>query len=113
MKASALIPKCGGRVEFSRGALPRVPDSSGCYALSNHPDDILYVGRAASLRGRMGEHLDSPDKTEATELGAAFWFHYLVAEKSELSRIELGWDRQHEDIEGRHPPLNKRSPPAP
>lgn len=120
MKISALIPKCGGKVEFSRRELPRVPESPGCYALSNYRGDILYVGQtgqtesaARTLRVRMGEHLDAPDKTAATTWGAAFWFHYLVAARPELNRIETGWVRQHEGVEGRMPPLNKRSPPAP
>ena len=113
MKASALIPKCGKPVEFSRRELARVPESPGCYALSNYHGDILYVGKATSLRDRMGEHLDSPDKIAVTKLGAAFWFHYHVAEESRHKGIESGWYRLHEDAEGLPPPLNKQRPPAP
>lgn len=113
MRVSALIPQCEGKVEFSRSRLARVPESPGCYALSNHPGDILYVGQATSLRERMDEHLKDPEKTGETKLGAAFWFHYVIAPPSRLRAIEIGWYHQQESAEGRSPPLNKRSPPRP
>lgn len=113
MKAFNLNPPCESKTLFSRDKLRGVPELPGCYALSNHQEEILYVGQATSLRGRMGDHLDSREKTAVTNLGAAFWFHYLVAESRQLNQIELGWSHQHENIEGRRPVLNKQSPPSP
>ena len=118
MKVSRLIPPCKGKVLFSREKLREVPDESGCYVLSNHHEEIMYVGQTGqtagrTLRARMEEHLDSPEKTAATKLGASFWFHYLVAERSRLNRIELGWYHRHEEVEGKHPILNKQRPPSP
>ena len=118
MKAPRLTPPCDGKVLFSRDKLREAPDAPGCYALSNHQEEILYVGKvgetdARTLSVRMGEHLSNPAMTAVTKLGAAFWFHYLVAEKHQLNRIELGWYHQHENIEGRCPILNKQKPPTP
>ncbi len=111
MKVSALIPTCPNRVNFSRRELRLVPDESGCYALTNHNNDILYVGQG-DLGDRMGAHLGDPEKTSMTKLGKAFWFYYLLVD-SRLNRIEGGWVQQHEDMEGEKPILNKINPPMP
>jgi excinuclease UvrABC nuclease subunit len=50
-----------------------VPAKPGCYVLTTFTDLVLYVGLAVDLRRRVGEHLDSPDKTEVARLGRAIW----------------------------------------
>ena len=111
MKVSALTPPYQNRVKFSRRDLRFVPNESGCYALANYGDDILYVGQG-DLRNRMDCHLNDSEKTAETKLGKAFWFYYLLVD-SRLNRIEGGWVQQHEDMEGEKPILNKINPPMP
>lgn len=113
MKVSSLIPPPRARgVLFDYSQLHLVPDSSGCYVLSNHQEDVLYIGQAISLRNRIGQHLKSPDKTAVTRLGAAFWVHYLEAEEFQLDSIESGWNQLHQNLEGIRPIHNKINPPS-
>ncbi len=112
MKTTALVPPCSKRVKFDRREIKMMSTDSGCYALSNHEDKVLYVGQAKCLRDRMENHLSNPEKTAMTKLGKAFWFYYLASPLNLLDRIELGWNQQYEDAEGCKPILNKVRPPA-
>ena len=111
MKVHALNPQCLGKVRFARHDLRKVPRELGCYALANCEDDIMYVGQGV-VCDRMQAHLDDTDKTSITKMGRAFWFYYMLADKSLLNRIEGGWQQQHEDAEGRIPILNKNQAPS-
>jgi hypothetical protein len=66
---------------------------------------VLYVGLATNLRRRMNEHLDSPEKTRATEKGRSVLFHWL--ETPDINKVERTWLNIHVQHEGAYPPLNK------
>ncbi|MGD0908562.1 MAG: GIY-YIG nuclease family protein [Candidatus Acidiferrales bacterium] len=82
-----------------------MPETSGCYVLTTFEKLVLYVGLATNLRRRMNEHLDSPEKTRATEKGRSVLFHWL--ETPDINKVERTWLNIHVQHEGAYPPLNK------
>ncbi len=111
MLVEALVPSCPDRINFSKYDLRQVPRELGCYVLSNYQEEILYIGQGY-LHSRMNSHLNSHEKTTMTKMGKIFWFNYIVANKTQLNKIEGGWVQQHEDREGEKPILNKIQPPS-
>ena len=108
MKVSQLNPAPEHQTEFAWSHHATVPEKPGCYALVTFSGDILYVGLAtASIRSRIGCHLDTPDKRKAGAIGAAFWCYYTVRESAEVGIIERGWMNQAILEDGDIPPLNK------
>ena len=105
MNISELVPQPSRRENFKRYRERFVPEQSGCYVLTTYDGLVLYIGLADSLRRRMNNHLDNPMKTEPTELGRAFWFHWI--ESPDTNKIERTWMNIHIQHEGTLPVLNK------
>lgn len=112
MRVSGLHPACTNKVEFSYSSVLDIPMLPGCYVLSNWLEDILYIGQAKSIRGRIDFHLADSAKTSITAMGKAFWVHYALCDESSLNRLERGWTQQHENREGKLPILNRIQPPS-
>jgi excinuclease UvrABC nuclease subunit len=107
MKVSALVPGVTGKVRFSLADKKRVPDRAGCYALITADNDVLYVGQATSLCGRLDNHTDDVGKRELVSGMRAAFFAYVECSETEVSRVERGWMNQHLTLHGELPPLNK------
>lgn len=105
-----LIPQPKNVEPFKRARLRFVPERSGCYVLASFSQVILYVGLATSLRSRMINHLDSPEKTEETKFGRATLFFWL--ETSDLNKVERSWMNVHIQREGKLPILNTSYSPV-
>ena len=105
MKVAQLLPKVSKNELFARNTCKFVPKAPGCYVLTSADDTVLYVGLATDLSRRMGQHLDSSEKTNPTELGRAVKFYWL--ETPDINRIERSWINAHVHFEGRYPVLNK------
>jgi GIY-YIG catalytic domain len=105
MNVSELVPQPQGCESFLRSRCRFVPETSGCYALTTFSKVVLYVGLATSLRKRMNDHLDSPEKTHRTEKGRAILFHWL--ETTDINAVERTWMNIHIQHEGALPLLNR------
>lgn len=108
MKVSALSPPVQESENFSYECVAFVPQSAGCYVLANASGDILYLGKATDLRGRMDNHLGDDEKRRATPFGVASVFHYALCEESQITPLENGWLNQFELAEGVLPFFNKK-----
>jgi hypothetical protein len=89
MKIAELSPRPMEKEPFRRNSMHFVTEDAGCYALAIFNEDILYVGLAKNLRRRMGQHLDSPEKVNATDHGRAIWFFWLMCD--DLNKVERTW----------------------
>ena len=105
MNVKELVPSPKQNETFRRSRCRFIPECSGCYALSTFSGVVLYVGLATNLRERMGQHLDSPEKTRETVIGRAVLFHWL--ETREINKVERTWMNIHIQFEGVLPELNK------
>lgn len=105
MNVSELVPRPQQHETFKRNRCRFVPERSGCYALTTFLGVVLYVGLASNLRQRMGQHLDSPEKTRETAKGRAVLFHWL--ETQAINKVERTWLNIHIQHEGTLPELNK------
>lgn len=110
MKIHTLDPQLTGRIQFRFSESLRVPENSGCYALSNIHDDILYIGMSVNLRQRMEQHLGDPRMTGRTSLGLATWFYYGFWLPEEIAVVEEQFLFMFKANEGRLPPLNRKGP---
>ena len=97
-------------MQFRLSEYFRVPESPGCYAITNIYDDILYVGQSINLSQRMSQHLSNPRMTEPTNLGLGTWFYYELWPSSEINAIETRLLFNHKAVEGLLPPLNRIGP---
>lgn len=109
MKVDNLVPKPLQKELFKLHRQKFVTDASGCYALTNFPGDILYLGLASNLRRRFEQHLEAPEKVKPTPLGVAYYFYWLEA--VDLEKLERTWINAHTLVEGKMPHLNKVSSP--
>lgn len=108
MRVERLSPAPDNQTQFAWSHHVTVPDQAGCYALATYNGDVLYVGLAtASIRSRMGSHLDSPAKRKGCDLGVPFWFYYILRTDTEVGPIERGWMNQAILEDGEMPPLNQ------
>src|SRR5580700_6325470 len=105
MNVGELVPQPQRCESFLRSRCRFVPETSGCYALTTFSKVVLYVGLATNLRRRMNDHLDSPEKTQATEKGRAVLFHWL--ETTDINMVERTWMNIHHQHEGTLPLINK------
>jgi hypothetical protein len=105
MNVGELVPQPQDVESFLRSRCGFVPETSGCYVLTTFSNVVLYVGLATSLRQRMNDHLDTPEKTQGTEKGRAILFHWL--ETADVNRVERTWMNIHIQHEGKLPVLNK------
>ena len=111
MKISELKPPPIKNVLFQRNKYLLVPDFSGCYALTNTENDILYIGQAKNFNQRFQQHLDNPDKTTPTKEGVAWKFWYLEYDSIKLTFLENTWLQDFQRNEGCLPILNKVQAP--
>ena len=109
MKIGELRPTTTHRQPFRRDRQRYVPAVSGNYALTLFDGTVLYVGLATNLRQRFVQHLDTPEKTQATALGRAVLFHWL--ETVDIHKVERGWIFMHWNQHGTRPVLNKADSP--
>jgi hypothetical protein len=58
----------------------------------------------------MNDHLDSPEKTRATETGRAILFYWLKT--ADINKVERTWMNIHHQHEGRLPLINKMYSPV-
>lgn len=112
MNVSELAPAVEGRVRFSLSEQRLVPGDAGCYILSAHDGEVLYIGLTKSLSRRLGEHRANPEKTVVTEHGLAFWFSFRTCEVKGLENLERSWLGQYALVHGHLPPLNKVNSPV-
>lgn len=99
-------------LEFGFSQLGSYPEVPGCYALANAEGEILYVGQAASLRGRLGQHLENGRHRALTTHGRASQVALVELENRQtLNAHERGWLNQCELADGSMPVLNKISAP--
>lgn len=109
MNVQNLVPKATAKEAFRRSLLGRIPDRPGCYVLSTFDGTVLYVGLAADIRRRIGQHLDADAKVQKTSRGRAILVHWV--ETHELQAVERGWLNLHIAYEGGLPILNKIASP--
>ena len=108
MRVERLSPSPDQRTRFAWSHHVTVPDQPGCYALVTYTGVVLYVGLAtASIRNRMGCHLETPVKRQGNHLGVPFWFHYILRAAAEVAPIERGWMNQAVLEDGQMPPFNR------
>ncbi len=108
MKVTALHPVPDRRTQFAWSHHVTVPEQPGCYALVSYAGDVLYVGLAtASIRDRMGIHLDGPEKRKAGPAGVPFWFYYFLRSAVDVGAVERGWMNQAIMADGTLPLLNR------
>lgn len=110
MKAADLSPTLSERIQFRLSESIRVPKTSGCYALANINDDVLYIGQSVDLCRRMQDHLDTPRMTQRTSLGLAVWFYYGLWPSDEIDAIEAQLLFHFKAREAQLPPLNRVGP---
>lgn len=108
MKTEKLVPLIEKTVEFDFSRQKLIPETFGCYAISNFESEIIYIGKAVNLKQRFGQHLDNSEKTGMTKLGRAYWFSFrLCVDEYEISRLERGWLNHFELNMAELPLLNK------
>jgi hypothetical protein len=108
MRVECLSPIPDQQTRFAWSHHTTVPDQPGCYALVTYHGDVLYVGLATrSIRSRMGSHLDTLTKRQGNNLGAPFWFYYILRPATDVAPIERGWMNQAILENGEMPPLNR------
>ncbi len=71
--------------------LKKLPASSGVYLMHNHRDEIIYVGKAVSLKNRVRQYFQSSrNKTAKIQqmVSHIAWFEYILTD-SELEALVL------------------------
>ena len=109
MRVLELIPPPSDSESFHKNRLRFIPSYSACYALTNFDNTILYIGLASSLRRRVEQHLDTPEKRVLTPQGRAVKVHWFAT--LELAKVERTWINSHQITEGYLPCLNRINPP--
>ena len=67
-----------------------LPDSPGVYIMKNVHDEVLYVGKAKSLKKRVKSYFDSTPKTQKTYALVGFVDHFdYILTNSELDAFSL------------------------
>lgn len=113
MYISQLDPPPENSVPFVELPLSEIPSSSGCYAIANVNEEILYIGQSKDLHRRLHEHLGDRRMTESTPLGQAFYIAFLRYQESLLDQLEDLWIKEYVLQHGAYPCLNQIAPPAP
>lgn len=86
---------------FTQKHLKFIPDTCGCYVLTNINNITLYIGKTKNLRKRCEQHLNDKEKTSTTKYGKCFWFYYMEYENTE--RLERTWLNEFEIKTGKKP----------
>ena len=107
-----LMPSAGSPLLFDWMSIGRIPDTSGCYALSAHDGTVLYIGQAQDINSRIQQHLDSEEKRARTPWGKVQWVCYRLCSLTDLSQLEHTWTTQFKIANrGKLPYFNKIEPP--
>lgn len=104
---SASMARC---VPFRLSEAVRVPEASGCYALANINNDVLYIGESINLHQRIKQHLDSQRMTGRTQLGPATWFYFGFWPIADIRPLETRFLVAFKAVEGGLPVLNRMGP---
>lgn len=112
MNAAGLMPPPTAKILFRLSSFRQVPQGPGCYVLTTSEGMVLYIGLAVNIATRFQQHLESPEKTNATEQGRAFWFHWRDYDIQNLNKLERSWLNQFVSIHGCRPTLNKMDSPV-
>jgi excinuclease UvrABC nuclease subunit len=113
MIVDELRPVPTNKSKFDFQGIRVLPETMGCYVLSNFHGEIIYIGLAINLKQRALQHFDNPDKHGVTQEGKAYWFNYVMLKSEKLIyRTERGWLNQYELAHGCLPPLNKIHSPV-
>lgn len=110
MKVTSLDPRFTARARFALWDRNEVTADSGCYALTNVVDDVLYVGKTSDLRQRFEQHRAVRRMDGNRSIGLTHWFYFFTCPESELTRIEDGLLAKHKFNTGSLPPLNRKGP---
>ena len=112
MKVSALFPTPIFVGAFDYTNVARLPNTPGCYVLTNASSDIVYLGQAVALRKRILQHLEAGRHRDLTPYGRASLLCILgIEDPVSLSAHERGWLNQCLLADGVLPPLNKVEAP--
>ena len=87
-----------------------MPESSGCYALTNINDEVIYIGQSLNLNRRMQQHLDTSRMTKTTSAGLAVWFYYGLLPPEKIEGIELRLIFNFKAVEGKLPLFESKRP---
>ena len=110
MKITSLDRRFTSRARFALRDRNDVSMSSGCYALTNVIDEVLYVGETTNLRRRFEQHRGDRRMNGNSTIGVTHWFYFFTCPESELIRIEDGLLSVHKFNTGSLPPLNRKGP---
>lgn len=107
MKVQNLKLSIDKTLEFDYSNQNFIPEEYGCYLISNFNNEIMYIGKASSLKVRFTNHLETPEKNKLTKLGRAYWFSYkLCKDENEIARLERSWLNTYELEHGTLPIFN-------
>lgn len=106
MNVADLRPPVERKAAFDLYVLQRIPEDTGCYCLCNAAGDVLYMGRAVSLRRRLVQHFDGEKRHAHTEYGRVSMVFWRACTRDKLSALERGWIEHYSLAEGALPPLN-------
>src|SRR5690606_29437671 len=110
MTFDLLNPKIEKTLEFEYFNQKKIPINFGCYIISNFNNEIMYIGKATSLRNRFTNHLETEEKISQTSLGKAYWFSFRKCKDSfEIAKMERGWLNDYVLNKGELPMFNKIS----
>jgi len=84
-------PEAGRRYRLTRIVVLGAPEDAGVYALWNG-DEVVYYGRAGSIRARLLEHVDKPSAT-----------HYSWEVAADPAAREAELLAEHQRVYGRRP----------
>lgn len=110
MTFNTLKPKIEKTLEFDYSNQKKIPTNFGCYVISNFNNEIMYIGKATSLKNRFTKHLETSEKNSQTSLGKAYWFSFRECKDDfEIEKLERGWLNHYVLNYGKLPIFNKIS----
>ena len=110
MKVSTLDRRFTERARFALWDRNAITESSGCYALANVVDEVLYIGETNNLRRRFEQHRSDHRMNGNPTIGQTHWFYFFTCPESERTRTEDGLLSVHKFNTGSLPPLNRKGP---
>lgn len=110
MKVTSLDPRFNARARFALWDRNEVAVSSGCYALTNVVNDVLYIGETTNLRRRFEQHRSIGRMNGNPTIGQTHWFYFFACPESELDQAEDSLLTRHKFHTGSLPPLNRAGP---
>ena len=110
MKIRDLDQRFTDRARFALWDRNAVTKRSGCYALTNVVDEVIYIGETTDLRMRFEQHRADPRMDGIPAIGHAHWFYFFTCSEIELIRTEDSLLTKHKFSTGSLPPLNRKGP---